>query len=261
MCIVCTYTQHLFLYCVCMCVRTTVRNWFSLHLSLKILNSGHQTWRQINAFACWDITTFPLRHLMGTRWVVLPLQKVFTWLSWVESQESSLPWAHLTPVQASQPECASVSFSTPPSYWYFDLSILGMTCPLCFSFLPTYASKEQLRYPGYCFFPFWDLAMHLQLHWVWGLAGFLWVGKCFGGFLVHLVTFCLFSHAWFLDQVMNTVLFTARAIILCCSLTNEEQQGGRSPGRPCLLWWASPPLQSEPSPLSQGALWGLASTQ
>lgn len=102
-----------------------------------------------------DITNFPWRHLMGTKWVVLPLQKVFTWLSWVESQESSLPRAHLTQVRASQPGCARARFSSPLSYWQFDLRILAMPCPLCFSFPPAYVSKEQLKHSGYCFSLLW----------------------------------------------------------------------------------------------------------
>lgn len=62
-----------------------------------------------------------------------------------------------------------------------------------------------------------------------------WASGSFGGGSgpsSHILS--VLTHTWFLDQVMSTVL--ARDIILSCSLTNDEQQGGRSPGRASLLW-------------------------
>lgn len=80
--------------------------------------------------------------------------------------------------------------------------------------------------------------MHLKLGLVCGLAVFFFCGWASGSFgggsgpSSHILS--VLTHTWFLDQVMSTVL--ARDIILSCSLTNDEQQGGRSPGRASLLW-------------------------
>lgn len=71
-----------------------------------------------------------------------------------------------------------------------------MPCPLRFSFLPDYASEEQLRYLRYCCFVLFSFLWSgnaFTVRFPWRLTGFLQVGKCVGEFLVHLLTFSLFS--------------------------------------------------------------------
>lgn len=233
-----TYKQHLFTYCVCICVRAVFRNWFSLHL-------GPRYWAQVRLRGkCLCLLRphqFPIEASYGHQLSGFPLRKVFTCC--LELRVRS-PHFHgpVDPGSGISTCMCQCQFPLPLPHRTGSLTLGSCLCPvpyvsLSYRTMPLKNSSDIWDTVVLFCFPSCGPAMHLQLGFggVW-LAFCRWASVLGSFWSTFSRSLCSLPHMVSGSSPFPSQRYSSQL------LTNEEQQGGRSPP-----WWTSSALVSIPT--------------